>query len=49
MAVYDINGIAVPDAPREYEDHPPEAAEITGLPFEPGVRAKAPELRVQLG
>ena len=27
----------------------PEAAEITGLPFEPGVRAKAPELRVQLG
>ena len=27
----------------------PEAAEITGLPFEPGVRAKTPELRVQLG
>ena len=27
----------------------PEAAEITGLSYEPGVRAKAPELRVQLG
>ena len=27
----------------------PEAAEITGLPHEPGTRAKTPELRVQLG
>ena len=27
----------------------PEAAEITGLPHEPGVRAKTPELRVRLG
>ena len=27
----------------------PEAAEITGLSYEPGVRAKRPELRVQLG
>ena len=27
----------------------PEAAEITGLPYAPGVRAKAPELRVRLG
>ena len=27
----------------------PEAAEITGLPHEPGLRAKTPELRVRLG
>ncbi len=27
----------------------PEAAEITGLPFEPARRAKTPELRVQVG
>ena len=27
----------------------PEAAEITGLPHEPGTRAKTPELRVRLG
>ena len=27
----------------------PEAAEITGLPHEPGSRAKTPELRVRLG
>ena len=26
----------------------PEAAEITGLPYEPGARAKVPELRVEL-
>ena len=49
MAVYDINRIAVPGAPPEYEDHTPEAAEITGLPHEPGARAKTPELRVQSG
>ena len=49
MAVYDINRILVPDAPPEYEDHTPMAAEITGLPFEPGLRAKTPELRVRSG
>ena len=27
----------------------PEAAEITGLPYEPGTRAKTPQLRVRLG
>ena len=27
----------------------PEAAEITGLSYEPGLRTKTPELRVQLG
>ena len=27
----------------------PEAAEITGLPHEPGLRAKTPERRVRLG
>ena len=49
MAVYDISRIAVPEAPPEYEDHTPAVAEITGLPHGPGVRAKTPELRVQLG
>ena len=43
MAVYDINRILVPDAPPEYEDHTPKAAEITGLPFQPVVRAMTPE------
>ena len=49
MAVCDINRIAVPDASLEYEDHTPVAAEIIGLSCEPGVRAKAPALRVRSG
>ena len=49
MAVYDINRILVPDAPPEYEDHTPVAAEIIGLSCEPGLRAKAPALRVRSG
>ena len=40
MAVYDINRLVALT---------PEAAEITGLPYEPGSRAKTPELRVRLG
>ena len=49
MAVCDINRVAVPGAPLEYEDHTPVAAEITGLSCEPGLRAKAPALRVRSG